>query len=74
MIDVRIINEGIIIGFQPITAIAKEWFDENVQSERWQWLGNVLGIDHRYAEDIIAALAEAGMEVQFTRGRTWQQS
>jgi hypothetical protein len=64
MIDVRIINQGSMIGFVPITLAAKAWFDEYVHSESWQWLGNVLWVDHRFAQDIIAGLTEEDMELR----------
>ena len=40
--DVQIHNEGSMIGFRPMSEAAQAWFDENVASESWQWLGNVL--------------------------------
>jgi hypothetical protein len=61
--DVFINNQGTIACFAPLTARAKEWFDENVQSESWQWRGNALAVDHRCAADLMGALAEAGMAV-----------
>jgi hypothetical protein len=63
-VDVRIINQGSMVGFVPITTAAQAWFDEHVHSEGWQWLGNALWVDHRYARDLTAGLADAGMELR----------
>jgi hypothetical protein len=40
--DVLISNEGTVWVFNPLTPAAKDWFDENVESEPWQWLGTSL--------------------------------
>ena len=47
--DVLVANEGTVFVFCPLTAAAKEWIDENVESEAWQWFGNSLVVDHRFA-------------------------
>lgn len=63
MSDVRIINEGTLIGVHPLTAEASQWIDENVQSEVWQWTGKILWVDHRMAGDLINGMVAAGLEV-----------
>ena len=39
--DVLVRNEGTVFLFCPLTPQAKEWIDENVQSDA-QWFGNAL--------------------------------
>ena len=51
--DVLIRNEGTVWVFNPPTPAAQEWFDENVESEPWQWLGTSLVVDHGFAMGLI---------------------
>ena len=46
---------------QPKTELARQWIDENIHAEPWQWLGNNLAVDHRYIESIVEAMREAGL-------------
>ena len=54
MADLVITNEGPVFIFQPLTDKAREWLEEAVESDPYQWLGNSLAVEHRYA----ALLAE----------------
>lgn len=49
----------------PKTEAAKCWLDENVASEAWQWLGDGLGIEHRYIEGVWQGIVDAGLEEDF---------
>jgi hypothetical protein len=62
--DVVISDEGTIVTFTPLTDEARDWFDDNVHSESWQWLGRALGVDHRLASDLVAGIADAGLRVE----------
>ena len=62
MSDVRITDGGSLVGFEPVSETAKEWFAENVGSEGWQWLGPVLYVEHRCAKNLLCGLADAGLE------------
>lgn len=62
--DVEIVNEGTVVLFRPVTDRAKVWFKENIQAEGWQWLGMSVGVDHRYAGDIVEGLLGAGFNLQ----------
>ena len=46
---------------QPKTELARQWIDENVYSEPWQWLGDNLAIDHHFVENIVEGMREAGL-------------
>jgi len=59
LFQVGILNQGTIIGFRPLTETAKQWFDDNVHSDGWQWLGGVLWVDQRMARDLIIGLQDA---------------
>lgn len=68
MTDVRIIPQGTLIGFMPVSEAAKQWFEHNVQSDDWQWLGSVLWVEHRPAEELaIELMVSAGFDVRVDR-------
>jgi hypothetical protein len=62
--DVLVANDFSVFVFTPITAQGKEWFDENVQSESWQWLGASLVVEHRFAWGLAAGLKDAGLVLE----------
>ena len=64
MVDLLIRDEGTVVAFQPVTPAAREWIDENIISEGWQWLGDTLAIDHRYADTIIDGAILDGLVVR----------
>jgi len=64
MPDVILRNEGTIVMLTPMTPDVKEWFDENVQSEGWQWMGESLCIDSRFAMDLVIGINEAGFSIE----------
>jgi hypothetical protein len=61
--DVLVRDEGTVWVFNPLTAAAKEWFDENVQSEPYQWLGTSLVVDHGLALGLVQGILDAGLEI-----------
>lgn len=54
--DVLIEDHGTIVTFHPLTQRARAWFDEFVQAEPWQWLGQRLSVDHRMAMPLIEGI------------------
>jgi len=44
----------------PKSQQAKEWVEENVGLEPWQWLGDSFSVDHHYIEDLEQGMLEAG--------------
>ncbi len=63
MTDVKIENCGTLFMFEPVTAEAKEWVDENLGLESWQWFGKRFAVEHRYAGDLIDGMAGDGLEL-----------
>lgn len=59
--DFEVIDQGSFIGFRPVSDEGKRWMDENVESEGWQWMGSVLYVDHRYADDLISGIDMGGL-------------
>lgn len=62
--DVRITNCGSIVQFEPVSQAARDWFDANVQSEGWQWLGNRLSVDLHYATALAIGIEDAGLTIE----------
>lgn len=55
------INDGSsIVSITPLTARAREWMDENVHTESWQWMGPTLAVDARMAQDLIDGIGNEG--------------
>ena len=63
-IDVCVTNKGTVFTFDLLTGAAREWVDENVETETWQWLGCTLAVDPRRAEGLTGCMIEAGLEVE----------
>ena len=62
-IDVQIENEGCVFMFHVLTDTAREWVNENVGLESWQWLGRAFSVEHRFAEDLASGMQEDGLNV-----------
>jgi hypothetical protein len=63
MPDFLIADHGSIFTIAPVSEAARQWLDENVASEPWQWLGDALCVDHRCARDLIDQIADDGFDV-----------
>lgn len=62
--DITVSYEGTIAWFKPTNQKAKRWMDNFLWAEPWQWMGGAMGVDHRYAGDIMALAETAGYKVQ----------
>ncbi len=62
--DVIVHNGGSIFQFEPLTEAAKDWIEENVQAESWQFMGSSLCVEHRYAGDLAAGMIADGLVVE----------
>jgi hypothetical protein len=63
MPDFLIADHGSIITIAPVSEAARDWIDESVASEPWQWLGGALCVHHRYASNLIEGIADEGFDV-----------
>ncbi len=61
--DVYVRSCGTLWLFLPLSQTASVWLAENVLSESWQWLGNSLLVEWRFAGPLIDAARAAGLEV-----------
>ena len=59
--DVLVENVGTVFTFCPLTMKAKTWIDDNVQTESYQSLGNVLVVEHRYAWGLALGMQQDGL-------------
>jgi hypothetical protein len=50
--------------FEPKTESAKSFVRTDLDVQGWQWLGPAFGVDHRLANDLIAALEVEGFVVE----------
>ena len=63
MSDFQIADQGSILLFRPLTEAARQWLDENVVAEPWQWVQGALCVEARFALDLIIEIEEAGFEI-----------
>ena len=67
-LDVEVTGFGeSVLRFVPLTDAARDWFEDNVASEAWQWLGHALVVDHRLAVDLLRGIDAAGLRVEAGR-------
>jgi hypothetical protein len=59
-------NEGTVVVFSPEDEVEKLWIADHVESEDWQWFGQSLTVDHRYADDLEEYIREAGLVIKHT--------
>jgi len=64
MSDVRLYDQGRLVGFLPRTEAAEEWVAENVQAESYSRPGLILWVEARHAGDLANAMIGAGLDVQ----------
>jgi hypothetical protein len=60
-IDVKFMNHGSIVAIRPLTPQGRDWIDENVAVEGWEWLGGALCTEPRCAFDIYQAMKADGL-------------
>ena len=56
MTDFIFIDHGSVVGFTPLTDEAREWMDEHVAAEGWQWMGKTLMVDQRQGWPYLEAI------------------
>jgi hypothetical protein len=63
MSDFQIADQGTIFLIRPLNEVARQWLDENVVSEPWQWVQGALCVEARFARDLLSEIEEAGFEI-----------
>ena len=64
MADIRIEDLGTMWSFTPLNEDAKKFFRDSLGIEPWQWLGDVLMVDHRPARQLCEYLVDEGFSLQ----------
>ena len=62
-VDVQIRHCGSIVMFTVLTQHSLAWVEKNVALEEFQWCGCAFAVEHRYAEDLAAAMQADGLNV-----------
>jgi hypothetical protein len=58
--DVLVANEGTVFLFNPLTARARRWMQDNVHPDS-HWFGTTLVVEHRYAWGLAEGMKDAGL-------------
>jgi len=61
--DVLVHNEGTVFLFNPLTARAKRWTEDNVHPDS-HWFGTTLIVEHRYAWAIAQGMKDDGLVLE----------
>jgi hypothetical protein len=61
--DVLVENHGSIFLFQPLTPVAEEWLEENLEGEV-TYLQGALVVEPRYAGDLAEGMTADGLALQ----------
>jgi hypothetical protein len=61
VVDLEARDGGTVWAIRSLSRRARRWIEEHVQSETWQWLGDTLVIDHRYAWPLIEGMSADGL-------------
>jgi len=64
MCDLRFEGDGSMVLIRPLTDAGLDWLGDNVESEPYQWMGNALACERRYAFDIYLGALNDGLAVQ----------
>lgn len=62
--DFLVRPHGTIWLFDPVSERAKKFTGTDLDVQDWQWIGPAFTVDHRLANDLIAALEEEGLTVR----------
>ena len=63
-IDFVVRPHGTVWTFEPQTDTAKGFVRTDLEVQGWQWLGPAFGVDHRLANDLVAALEGEGFSIE----------
>ena len=62
--DFMVRPHGTVWTFEPQTEGATRFVHTDLDVQGWQWLGPAFGVDHRVANDLIAALEGEGFVLE----------
>ena len=62
--DVFIADCGSVALFTPMTPVAHQWVEENVQVEPWQRMGASIACEPRCLDDLVEGMRQDGLAVE----------
>jgi hypothetical protein len=60
--DIHVVNNLTFFMVYPLTTAGREWIDDNIGGET-TWFGGGLAVESRYASDVFAGMAGAGLRI-----------
>ena len=61
--DVQVDGGGTVYLVTPITTLAKEWVQQHLALEGWQWLGGGFAVEHRFIANLVQGMRADGLKV-----------
>jgi hypothetical protein len=61
--DFTVDDHGTIFLVTPITTIAREWVEQHLFLEGWQWLGGGFAVEHRFVAGLVEGMVGDGLRV-----------
>jgi hypothetical protein len=61
--DALISDHGSVALFTPMTPIARQWVEENVEVKPWQGIGASVACEPRCLNDLVTRMQEGGLAV-----------
>ena len=62
--DVLVADHGSVAMLTPMTPESRQWVEEHVETEPWQWLGASLACEPRCLEQLVKGMQETGLTVE----------
>ena len=62
-LDVQVDGGGTVYLVTPITQLAKEWVEQHLSLEGWQWLGGGFAVEHRFITALVNGMMADGLRV-----------
>ena len=62
-LDIHVDGGGTIYMVTPITQLAKEWVEQHLSLEGWQWLGSAFAVEHRFIANLVQGMRADGLRV-----------
>jgi hypothetical protein len=62
--DFRVTYHGTITTITPLSDRCREWLEDNVAIEPWQWFGPSIAIEPRYVQQLAEAMIEHGLVME----------
>lgn len=65
LMDVRVTGRGqSLVQLHMLSQAARAWVEEKVDAEPYMFLGDAVCVEHRYVDDIISGMLDAGLVVE----------